>query len=236
LAGFLAGLGRRGREATLNPIAKVALLTLATVLAIPAASAGEPPPAATAPFDYYVLALSWSPGFCDLGGAQKSPSQCALGAGYGFVVHGLWPNNRFGGNPEDCDPDSDVSPAALDAAKGLYPTDGLAAYEYRKHGTCTGLAASDYFAAVRFVRDGIAIPPALQGVRSWLRTPPEQIRQAFIDANANLRPDNIAVTCARGQLVDVRICLTRNLKAFATCPQIARNSCRRDSIVVAPLR
>ena len=40
-------------------------------------------------FDYYVFTLSWSPGFCDAGGAEKSPTQCAAGAGTGFVVHGL---------------------------------------------------------------------------------------------------------------------------------------------------
>ena len=232
----MGGLAARGREAKRRLFPKAALLTLATLVFIPSASEAGPPPAATAPFDYYVLALSWSPGFCDLGGAQKSPRQCALGAGYGFVVHGLWPNNRFGADPEDCESDADVPPAALDAAKGLYPTDGLAAYEYRKHGTCTGLAAADYFAAVRFARDGTVIPPSLQGVRAWLRAPPDEIRQAFIDANPNLRSDNIAVTCARGQLVDVRICLTKTLKAFATCPQVARNSCRRNSILIAPVR
>ncbi len=227
----------RGAGAVLRSLfARAALLALSMGSAGPAAPAGAPPPAATAPFDYYVMALSWSPGFCDLGGAEKSPRQCASGAGYGFVVHGLWPDNRFGPDPADCDPDAEVSPAALAAANGLYPTDGLATYEYRKHGTCTGLDAADYFAAVRLVRDAIAIPPSLQGVRVWRRLPPEQIRQAFIDANANLRPDNIAVTCARGELVDVRICVSRTLKAFATCPQVARNSCRRDTIVVAPLR
>jgi len=51
-----------------------------------------------------------------------------------------------------------------------------------------------------------------------------------------MRPDNIAVTCARARLVEVRVCVSKNLKAFATCPQVARNSCRRDSILVAPLR
>ena len=216
--------------------ANATLLALATVCGVAAAAAAGTPPAATAPFDYYVMALSWSPGFCDLGGAGKSQRQCAAGAGYGFVVHGLWPDNRFGPDPADCDPDAQVSSADLDAANGLYPTSGLAAYEYRKHGTCTGLDAANYFSAVRLVRDGIAIPSSFQGVRVWRRMPPEEIRQAFIDANANLRPDNIAVTCARGQLVDVRICISRNLKAFATCPQVARNSCRRDSIIVAPLR
>ena len=201
-----------------------------------AASAGDAPPVATAPFDYYVMALSWSPGFCDLGGERKSPRQCADGSGYGFVVHGLWPDNKFGPDPADCDPSRDASSADLAATRGLYPTDGLAAYEYRKHGTCSGLDPADYFASVRAVRDAIAIPPLLQGVRAWKRLPPEAIRQAFIDANRNLRPDNIAVTCAKGQLVEVRICVSKNLRAFATCPQVARNTCRRDTLLVAPLR
>ena len=209
---------------------------IAALGAVSSASAAGPPPLATAPFDYYVMALSWSPGFCALGGDRKSPRQCAAGAGYGFVVHGLWPDNRFGRDPEDCEPDADLSPDDLSAARGLYPTDGLAAYEYRKHGTCTGLGAADYFATVRTVRDQLVVPASLQGVRAWTRMAPDDIRQAFIDANANMRPDNIAVTCAQGQLVDVRICVSRNLRAFATCPQVARNSCRRDSILVAPLR
>ncbi len=202
-------------------------------LAALAAGRARADPAA---FDYYVMTLSWSPGFCDLGGEEKSPRQCASGAGYGFVVHGLWPNVRFGQNPEDCDPEAQVSSADLAAARGLYPTDGLATYEYRKHGTCSGLAPADYFAAVRAVRDGLVIPPALTGVRAWTRMPPEAIRQAFIAANANMRPDNMAVTCAQGQLVDVRVCISKTLKAYATCPQIARNSCRRDSVLIAPVR
>ncbi len=209
---------------------------LAAFVPVAAARAAGPPPSATAPFDYYVMALSWSPGFCDLGGRRKSPRQCAAGAGYGFVVHGLWPDNRFGPDPADCESEADVSSADLAAAQGLYPTDSLAAYEYRKRGTCTGLDADDYFASVRTVRDQIVIPPALQGVRVWRRMAPGEIRQAFIDANANLRADNIAVTCTRGELIDVRICVSRNLKAFATCPQVARMSCRRDSIAVAPPR
>ncbi len=218
-------------------LASAALTSVLAAFAIAAPARGAAlPPIATSPFDYYMMALSWSPGFCDLDGESKSPRQCAAGAGYGFVVHGLWPDNRFGPDPEDCDSGADASSADLAAAQGLYPTDGLAAYEYRKHGTCTGLDAADYFASVRYVRDQIVIPPALQGVRVWRRMAPGEIRQAFIDANANLRADNIAVTCARGELIGVRICMSRNLKAFATCPQVARNSCRRDSIAVAPPR
>ena len=206
------------------------------VIGVTAARAQNPPPAATAPFDYYVMTLSWSPGFCDLGGEEKSPQQCAAGSGDAFVVHGLWPNNRMSANPEDCNPHARVEPADLAAADGLYPTRGLALHEYLKHGTCTGLNIADYFATVRFVRNQLKIPPMLQGPHALQRVSPETIEQAFIAANANLTPDSMAVTCARGELVDVRICLSKDLKAFAKCPKVAGHTCHNSSIAVAPVR
>ena len=119
---------------------------------------------------------------------------------------------------------------------GLYPTQDLARYEYRKHGTCTGLSAEDYFAAARAARDELAFPPMLQSPREWRRLSPRAIEQAFIAANANLRPEDMAVTCTRGELVDVRICLTRDLRAFPACPKVAGHTCRRSSVAVAPVR
>jgi ribonuclease T2 len=46
----------------------------------------------------------------------------------------------------------------------------------------------------------------------------------------------MAVTCERGELIDVRFCLTRDLRAFAICPDVARRSCRSGSISVSPPR
>lgn len=221
-------------------VARDALRAIASALGFiglaTAAPAQTAPPVATAPFDFYVMTLSWSPGFCDTGGADKSPEQCAAGSNEGFVVHGLWPDNRRSADPEDCDPNADASPDALSSARGLYPTDGLARYEYRKHGTCTGLSAPDYFAAVRFARDGLNIPDMLKAPHQAQRLAPQAIEQAFIDANPNLHPDNMAVTCARGDLIDVRICLTRDLKAFSTCPKVSGHTCQRSAVAVPPLR
>ena len=209
---------------------------VAALFSLPLAASGQTaPPVATAPFDYYVMTLSWSPGFCDLGGEEKSPEQCAVGAGGGFAVHGLWPNNRYGPNPEECDPSVDASPADLAETRGLYPAEGLAAYEYRKHGACTGLSARDYYAAVRFVREQLNIPALLHAPRERLRVSPAELQQAFISANANLRPDNMAITCRRGELVDVRFCLSRDLKAFAVCPKVTGHTCHSGSITVAPV-
>jgi ribonuclease T2 len=212
-------------------VGALALMGLAT-----AASAQSLPPVATAPFDFYVMTLSWSPGFCDTGGEEKSPEQCAVGSGDGFVVHGLWPDNRASTDPADCDTSKGASPADLAAARGLYPTDDLAEHEYAKHGTCAGLSAADYFAAVRYARDHLKIPDMLKAPHQAQRLSPQGIEQAFIDANANLHPDNMAVTCGHGELIDVRFCLTRDLKAFSTCPKVSGHTCQRSSVVVQPLR
>lgn len=76
-------------------------------------------------FDFYVLALSWSPGFCELDGERdRNREQCAEGAGLGFVVHGLWPQHEQG-YPSECGPAGRTpSRIALDQAKGLFPSDG----------------------------------------------------------------------------------------------------------------
>ena len=214
-------------------------LNLALVAGLPLTAAAEtappPPPVATAAFDYYVMTLSWAPGFCDLGGQETSSPECAVGSGQGFVVHGLWPDNEYRPNPEGC-PGEDASQADLADQHGLYPNDRLAAYEYRKHGTCTGLSAHDYFATVRNVRARLNIPPMFQAPHEQLRLAPEDVERAVIAANQNLRPDNMAVTCSNGELVDVRFCIAKDLSSYAVCRKVARHSCQRQSIVVAPVR
>ncbi len=185
-------------------------------------------------FDYYVLTLSWSPGFCETDGAAKQPGQCAPGAG--FVVHGLWPNSATGPNPEDCDGGAYVPAAALRLSDGVYPDEGLARYEYRKHGTCSGLDPQAYFAAVKTLRDAIVVPETLKAPRETLTTSPDALTQAFIAANANLKADNMAISCRDGELVDVRICVAKSLTAFAQCPKVAGHTCHAASITIAPLR
>jgi ribonuclease T2 len=98
------------------------------------------------------------------------------------------------------------------------------------------LSAADYFATVRLVRGQLNVPATLQAPHELQRVSPDDIEQAFIAANANLTPDSMAVTCAHGELIDVRVCLSRDLKAFANCPKVAGHSCHRGSIAVAPVR
>jgi ribonuclease T2 len=52
-------------------------------------------------FDYFVLALSWSPTYCSTNAGQNDNSQCAPGRRFAFVVLGLWPQYQLGW-PQNC--------------------------------------------------------------------------------------------------------------------------------------
>ena len=188
-------------------------------------------------FDFYVLALSWSPDFCDTGGAGKARDQCAEGANLGFVVHGLWPQNAHG-YPSDCDAGASRFPsrAALDGARGLYPDEGLARYEWRKHGTCTGLSPSDYFAQVRRAREAVTLPQSFQAPGEPQTVAPLDVVRAFAAANPGLRADTMAVTCRQGELEEVRVCFGKDLRGFMPCPEVSRASCRAPRMSVLPTR
>jgi ribonuclease T2 len=219
----------------LKLVLSLALAVFAAPIVAFAQAALSAPPVAAAQFDYYVMTLSWAPGFCDLGGEGTSSPECAAGSGDGFVVHGLWPNNEYRPNPEAC-LGRDATPDDLADEHGVYPNDRLAAYEYRKHGTCTGLNPHDYFATVRSVRTRLNIPAMFRAPSEQSQMAPEEIEQAFMKANPNLHPDNMAVSCSNGELVDVRFCLSKDLSSYAVCRKVSRHSCQRASIVVAPVR
>jgi ribonuclease T2 len=196
-------------------------------------AAGDIAPGA---FDFYLLTLSWSPGFCDAGGEAKAPDQCAAGARLGFVVHGLWPQYAHG-YPQDCGGFSrPLSSAALALTRGVFPDEGLARYEWRKHGTCTGLGPEAFFAAVKRARDSIVIPDAFKAPREAQSLAPRDIARAFIAANPGLRFDAMATTCQNGELADLRFCLAKDLRSFVSCPEVARRSCRAPQIGVPPVR
>jgi ribonuclease T2 len=187
-------------------------------------------------FDFYVLALSWSPGFCELdGGRDRNREQCSEGAGLRFVVHGLWPQNERG-YPSECGPSGRTpSRVALDQAKGLFPSEGLARYQWRKHGTCSGSSPSDYFADVRRAREKVVIPPVLAKAERDQNWTAIDLERAFVAANPGLRTDMMSVACKRSVLQEVRICLSKDLRDFRMCQEVDRSGCRtRDITVVAP--
>ncbi len=181
-------------------------------------------------FDFYVLSLSWSPSFCSSDAGRRSREQCAPGANNAFVVHGLWPQFTRG-FPSYCD-QGNPPRSALEHARGVYPEEGLARYEWRKHGTCSGLSAAEYFDLAGRIKAKIVIPEDLRRPNDALRKDPAEIQRAFLESNKSLREDMISVTCTRGQLEEVRICVAKDGKDFQSCPEVARAACRSGNISV----
>jgi ribonuclease T2 len=186
-------------------------------------------------FEFYVLALSWSPSYCESEGEDANRQQCSSTRPYAFVVHGLWPQFERG-YPEDCaTAEPHVSNERLRTLYDLMPSAGLIRHEWRSHGTCSGLSQSDYFAVLREARRRVAIPDGLDAHDSHRVIDPDFVERAFLDANAGLESGGIAVTCDRRYLREVRICLTKELD-FRSCPEIDRRGCRRDGVVMPPVR
>ncbi len=186
--------------------------------------------AASGDFDFYVLALSWSPSFCQTTGARRASAQCAPGANPGFVVHGLWPQNDDG-YPSQCPGNPYLPYSVLSGLGDLYPDPGLARHEWRQHGLCSGMSPSGYFAAVRAARDLVATPPALTAPQADLSLSPFDVQRAFMAANPRLRAGMMAVVCRRGLFQEARFCLSKDLRNFVSCPQVARENCRSPSVV-----
>ena len=209
---------------------KTALIPL--VLALwPAA---VPAQDAAGDFDYYVLALSWQPAWCRATGDARDAPECSRGGGRDFTVHGLWPQYERGW-PERCDtPERDPSRREVQAMGDLMAP-GLALYQWRKHGRCSGLPAAGYYATLREAAEAIAIPAPFDDLPRDITLPPAVIEEAFIEANPDLTPDGITVTCKSEALAEVRICLTRNLQPRPCAPD-ARQDCRRPQVLMERIR
>lgn len=187
-------------------------------------------------FDFYVLALSWSPTYCETARDRRDEGQCRPGRGLGFVVHGLWPQYTRG-YPSNC---SSVERAptrqAMETAGEVFPSEGLARYQWRKHGTCSGLDPTSYFRAAKQAREAVTIPEAFRTPNDDTRAAPIEIARQFVLANRGLRPDMMAVACNRGQLQEVRICFSKDLRGFTPCPEVARQNCRAGEVAIDAAR
>jgi ribonuclease T2 len=186
-------------------------------------------------FDFYVLSLSWSPSFCDAAGDRaKQQAECGERP-YSFIVHGLWPQYEKG-FPEYCQvPSPRLDRNVVSSMLDLMPAPRLIFREWDRHGTCSGLSARAYFETVRKARAVVKIPPEFLEVKSELTVTPDTVEEAFTKANPGLGRSAIAISCDNKRLREIRICMTRDL-TFRDCAEVERRSCRRDQLVVPPVR
>ena len=182
----------------------IAAMCLATAARADGEKAGD--------FDYYVMSLSWSANWCALTGDARDDPQCDAGRGLTWTLHGLWPQNEDG-YPSYCrtgqnDPSRSDTATMADIMGGA----GLAFYEWKKHGRCSGLSAKDYFAVSRRAYKSVTIPPIFTQITKDLSVPASVIEDAFVESNLALARNQITVTCDGGMIQEVRICLTKDLE------------------------
>lgn len=225
-----------------------ALLLVPLLLAPRAASAQDPAqnpagdPAqdqrqnAPGAFDFYVLSLSWSPSFCadTAERGRRGGIQCGARP-YSFVVHGLWPQYDKG-FPEYCQlPSPRLYHGIVSEMLDLMPAPHLIYNEWDRHGTCSGLSPRAYFDTIRKARAAVKIPPEYADLKEPLTVTPGAVEDAFIKANPGLPADAIMIGCSRRRLSEVRLCLSKDLQ-FHDCPDVAKRSCKRDELVMPPVR
>jgi len=177
-------------------------------------------------FDYYLLTLSWSPEFCH---SHADRPECQSGH-HGFVVHGLWPQYTDG-YPENCSTASGLlNPAEV---ADIMPDAGLVNHEWSTHGTCSGLDAESYFKLLRRAFTSVKVPERFKAPRENFSISPQEVKNEFVQANPNLRAEELTVSCGNNYLTAVSLCLTKDLKATA-CQNL--RDCRANVIRVPAVR
>ncbi len=190
--------------------------------------------AAPGEFDYYLLSLSWSPAFCI---QQPDSPECSGPRRFGFIVHGLWPQNERGW-PQHCG-DGELPDAVAGGIADLMPARKLVYHEWSTHGTCSGLDPQAYFDLVRKARSSVNVPGSLQNPQAAIEQAPAGIVGAFMHANPRFPADSVVVTCSRQgvpRLREVHVCFDRELHPRACSADSLREACRADSVVVPPVR
>ncbi|WP_293577657.1 ribonuclease T2 [Phaeobacter sp.] len=186
-------------------------------------------------FDYYVLALSWSPSWCALEGDAKGSEQCDANRDHGWILHGLWPQYHQGW-PSYCQ-SAKAPPSRRQTREmaDIMGTPGLAWHQWKKHGTCSGLSATDYFALSRQAYSQLVRPVALRRLTQEVTLPARLIEQAFLQDNQDLEPDMLTVTCRSGYIQEARICLSKALQPVPCGRDVVRD-CKLDQAVFPPIR
>lgn len=195
-------------------------------------------------FDYYALVMSWSPTHCasEAGQRDGNEMQCASrdGRRYAFVLHGLWPQYERG-YPENC-PTRDrpfVPDRVIDGVLDVMPSRKLAVYEYRKHGTCSGLDPAGYFDLSKQLFKQIRIPERYVNPFDGQNVSPEDFVRELTEVNPGLQPDMLGVVCGGpgNRLREIRICYTRQGK-LRTCGrnESQKRLCSARQMFVPPVR
>ena len=167
----------------------------------------------------YTLAASWSPEFCR---NDRRSMQCSGRNGrFGFVLHGLWPEARFGPPPQWCSTVPRPSPELIRRHLCMTPVPWLLEHEWAKHGSCMTRTPEAYFRTAGILWRSVRWPDADRLSRKESLTVGD-LREAFLVLNPEWRRDQIGISLnGRGWLREVRLCYGRDFMP---------ERCRRGSL------
>ena len=215
---------------------RIALIFLLLVVSTSYAAARNEAPGR---FDYYTLALSWSPTFCRTPAGDRNPRQCSPGRRFAFIVHGLWPQFSKGW-PSFCRKTRRWVPETqVRAMFDIMPSKGLINHQWKKHGSCTGLSQQRYFGLTRELFEKVRIPARYLSPTDPVEVSPKQLVLDFVKTNRDLDPGMVAIYCgnsrSRTTLRELRICFNRKGE-FTACGSNERRQCRAKTLIMPPVR
>ena len=180
-------------------------------------------------FDFYVLALSWSPSYCEAARDRRpnrAPDRQCAGRPFAFVVHGLWPQYERG-FPSYCQvPAPRLDRAIVGSMLDVMPS------PVKSSAVSSGTI---YFETVRKAQAAVKIPPDYLDLSRPIAVAPGEVADAFVKANPGLSRRAMAVSCDGKRLTEVRVCLAQDL-SFHDCPEISRRACRLALVAMPAVR
>jgi len=180
-------------------------------------------------FDYYVLSLSWQPTWCATEGRARGAAECDRA--HGWVLHGLWPQYHRGW-PAHCQTTHPPPSRAMTGGMAdIMGSPGLAWHQWKKHGTCSGLSAADYFALSRRAWDQVNRPVVLRKLDRPVKLPARVVEEAFLKTNPGWERDMLTITCRAGRIQEARLCLSKALEPVPCGRDVVRDCALSDALL-----
>lgn len=152
------------------------------------------------PIAKYVLAWYWWPENC----AQFPGEGCSQG--FGFKLHGLWPNAVDQPYPQFCRPPGQLDRRTVRENWCMTPSVTLLQHEWAKHGTCRWSTPKAYFKTERRLHAQYRMPDADKLPPAGLTA--GAIRTAVIALNPGVPRDALFIgTDKKQRLTEVWMCL-----------------------------
>jgi len=169
------------------------------------------------PIGSYTLAISWTPQYCREHGRDRDARfQCGGRNGFGFSLHGLWPDGEGATWPQYCRPASLLDAATIKRHLCSTPSAQLLQHEWAKHGTCMANTPASYFERSTALYGKLRYPD--MAVLSRRAITAGDFAAAFARANPGIGPDMMRITADRqGWLKKVWLCLDKAF-TFTRCP------------------